>query len=150
MKVTIPFKPRLLVPAGLLASTFVLGGGAFGDPAVACAEPNSNEFNEAGYQVCSESADEALTAGKITTQQWNDLLAWCCQEHGGRHLGPGHCIAADIRSVPGAVDHPTDAATQPPPPPRLPVVPPPTAIATVPPQPAAPPTTSTLAPPPPR
>jgi hypothetical protein len=145
MKVANPIKLRHLVPAALLAATAALGG-AVVDPALACSAP-TNEFNEAGYQVCADAADEAFGTGKLTSKQYTDLLAWCCESHGGSDK-TGPCIAAVVQPNPGAVEQPTDRATvPPPPPPRLPVAPQPTARATVSPQPAAPPTTSTPFPP---
>jgi hypothetical protein len=142
---------RLLPVTAVVACSAAFGGAAIANPAVACAAPNDG-YNPAGYEVCASAADDGLTDGKLTQQQYDNLLKWCCEEHGGQWKPNVHprCDAPAIQQVPdAAVDQPTDAATVPPPTPRLPVAPQPSGNATVTPQPAAPPTTSTVPPPPP-
>jgi len=153
MTFNIPAHPGRLAATALLAATFAVGGSAVVNPAIACAAPHTEEYDDAGYQVCARAIDDAWAEGTITVEQHEEELEKCCLDRGGLWTPAqfARCTAPEIRTVPGAaVEQPTDAATlPPPPPPRLPVVPQPSDNATVTPQPAAPPTTSTLAPPPP-
>jgi hypothetical protein len=112
----IPTYLRRLLPAMLLAATAALSGGAVGDPAIACAEPQ--QWDEAGFTKCAEGYE---------AQREDDYVSWyygvrqCCISFGGvwRDQQPGQAPRCDppapiVHVPPGGV---IETFTPAPPPP---------------------------------
>ena len=100
---------RLLIPTALVAATAALGGSAIGDPTVACAEPNSGEWDVGAYDRCLLSLRNPSDA-----QQALDHMQYCCTNTGGNWDAVNKkCVAPPAQSAqqPGVAPKP-GAATQ--------------------------------------
>jgi hypothetical protein len=110
---------RRLLPAALLAAAATLGGSAFGDPAIACAEPK--KFDLDGYYACVDAAIELNKENKITDAQMKELVNGCCYAAGGKVDDKGICnkeAAAETQpTLPGEAPPPVGATQNPAPPP---------------------------------
>jgi hypothetical protein len=72
--------PRLVVfSAALLVAAATLGGSAVGSPAIACAEPNSGEWDIGAYDQCLKDG----VANDVPNAWWIDHMRWCCERSGG-------------------------------------------------------------------
>ena len=120
---TVPTRWRLLVPAALLAAAATLGGSAFGDPAVAFAEPQ--EWDIGNYDACMAHVLDLWLRGEISSAGREELSRGCCTRWGGVLQEGAHgafkCVAppanAAGRRVPqGVITHtltPTTATAPP-------------------------------------
>jgi hypothetical protein len=75
--------------AALIAAAATLGGSAVGSPAIACAEPNSGEWDIEQYDKCIH---DYLGDPLKDTQAWFDHVKLCCWLSGGKWDG-ANCMA---------------------------------------------------------
>jgi hypothetical protein len=70
-----------------------VGGSAIGNPAIACAEPNSGEWDIEEYDRCMRGVDWEISSGKFSDEVIARHIASCCTETGGVLDGTGGCVA---------------------------------------------------------
>ena len=118
---------RRIVPATLLAATATLGGSALGDPATACAAPNTErEWDIGKYDLCVQQGNPGRDEADFV-----ELLRRCCLGSGGDWNGT-KCVAppaAPAQAPPGRLPPGIDIQTATPVPADLgPAAPPPVVI----------------------
>jgi hypothetical protein len=102
---------RRVIPAVLLAAAATVGGSAVGDPAVACAEPNTGEWDIEKYDACMERARD------LPFPDYVNAVEMCCINSGGI-FKDFTCTAppANPQSQPGVAPKPGVATQNPAPP----------------------------------
>ncbi|MGH3674502.1 MAG: hypothetical protein ACRDU5_01970 [Mycobacterium sp.] len=113
----VPIRLRRLVLASLFAGAATLGGSAFGDNIIACAEAQA--WDPAGYEKCAEGYEAQKEDDYVT---WYEGVKSCCRSFGGvwRDQQPGQEARCDppkpLFDIPpiGGINEATPA---PPPPP---------------------------------
>ena len=72
---------RRLALATMFAAAATFSASAFGDPAVACAEPR--ELDVGAYDNCTSRVDDAVIDGDISEENQFDAYRQCCEINGG-------------------------------------------------------------------
>lgn len=120
---------RRLALATLLAGAATFSSSAFGDPAVAYAEPK--ELDVGAFDECTSRVDDAVNDGVMREENQLDAYRQCCEINGGVWAPNGLCAAPPFEQAeeaerqpapPGPLD---SVATLYMPPPAGPAAPPP-------------------------
>lgn len=120
---------RYVAPAVVLAAA-TLGVSAAGQPATACAAPNTGEWDIGAYDRCMQAVDNAWLRGELSGPV-GDAHRECCEKTGGvwspspgapPASGAGTCAAPPANPAQGPMTPPGGVATatlEPAPPPPI-------------------------------
>ena len=83
-----PAYVRRLGAAALFAATALRGTttSTLEEPATARAKPKDKRFDREGFQLCVDISGEQFRRGKITEEEYDERILWCCLNYGGEPI----------------------------------------------------------------